>query len=220
MVVYKDTDGIISRYINRKISIRISKLIISKTKSISPNTITFVVSLLGILSALIYIADLPIVAGIMVQIVSILDGVDGEVARLLNKKTKIGGFLDSTLDRFVDLFIILCFSLFTWKHIKKAIAVDMFIILVIMATSGCFFVSFFHARAEATFNIHPAKIGSLPIGSRDVRLFVIFLGSIFGLYFMTLILVCIISYGHVIINTIILCNKRADIENDIVNRSG
>jgi len=217
LVVYKDTDGIISRYINRKISIRISKLIISKTRSISPNTITFVVSLLGILSALVYLADLPIVAGIMVQIVSILDGVDGEVARLLNKKTRIGGFLDSTLDRFVDLFIILCFSLFTWKHIKKAIAVDMFIVLVIVATSGCFFVSFFHARAEATFNIHPVRVGSLPIGSRDMRLFVIFLGSVFGLYFITLILICIISYGHIIINTVVLFSKRAFLESQDYN---
>lgn len=203
MILYKDTDGIISRYINRKISARISKLIVSKTKSVSPNIITIIVSLLGVLSAMIYLVDQPIIAGIMVQIVSILDGVDGEIARLLNRRTKIGGFLDSTLDRLVDILIIMCFSIFTWRVVREEISTEMFIIILVFALSGCLFVSYFHARAEATFNMHPIKMGAKPIASRDIRLFIIFLGSILGMYLITLVIIGIISYGHVVINTII-----------------
>ena len=42
-------------------------------------------------------------------------------------------------------------------------------------------VSYIHARGEASLQQHPSKIGKIPnFASRDVRLFIIFVGSIIG----------------------------------------
>ena len=78
-------DGIISKYLNRKISLRISKWLCSY--DISPNVITSISFILSIISAFFFMshAFFPYsyaIGGIIAQISSVIDGVDGEIARL------------------------------------------------------------------------------------------------------------------------------------------
>lgn len=67
-------------------------------------------------------------------------------------------------------------------------------------------VSYIHTRSLYDFKIHPATIGYLDsIASRDVRLFIIFIGSIIGLIeytIYTIIVLAILTHVYVIVKTI------------------
>ena len=105
-------DGFISRYLNRKISTRVSALLVDY---LTPNQITVITFLLGIFSALLNFISIPL-AGVMYQISSILDGVDGEIARASMKTSRFGGYVDSILDRCVDFTFLLILAYITIKE--------------------------------------------------------------------------------------------------------
>ncbi len=103
----KDTDGPVSQILNRPISLRISKLLL-KT-GITPNQISILSTVIGLVGASFFFSGeyfYLILGGILIHIHSIVDGCDGEVARLKLRQTKYGGWLDSVLDRYVDAAII------------------------------------------------------------------------------------------------------------------
>lgn len=101
----KPVDGLISRYLNRPISLFISKYLV-KTK-ITPNTITYFVFLLSLLSGILMGMSEFILGAILMQVSSILDGCDGEVARLKFQSSKFGAWLDSILDDFSNAIFVL-----------------------------------------------------------------------------------------------------------------
>jgi 1L-myo-inositol 1-phosphate cytidylyltransferase / CDP-L-myo-inositol myo-inositolphosphotransferase len=95
----KPTDGIISRNFNRHVSIFISSFLI-KTP-ITANQVTALVLLLGLFTG--YMASLGgyvnfLVAGILFKLTSILDGVDGELAKLRFTASKFGQWFDTIGD--------------------------------------------------------------------------------------------------------------------------
>ena len=66
----------------------------------------FVVFMVGIMSASFLAAGHAVVGGLMVQATSVLDGVDGETARLQMRAGPRGAWLDGMLDRMVDAAIV------------------------------------------------------------------------------------------------------------------
>ncbi len=188
----KTTDGIVSRYLNRRISTRITKVLL-KLNVRSPNKVTITTSIIGFLVYPTYLLGNYILAGILTQLASILDGVDGELARALNIESKYGAFLDSMLDRLVDILIILGASTYSVIYLNYVSPVH--ITVYMLALSGDLIVSYIHSRSQLDFRIHPMLIGKIPnIASRDVRLFIIFITSIFNLVFEGLLIVAILSY--------------------------
>ncbi|RLF28996.1 MAG: CDP-alcohol phosphatidyltransferase family protein, partial [Thermoplasmata archaeon] len=105
MAVAKPTDGPISRYINRKLSYPISSLIVRKGVPISPNAMSVIALGSAVLAALT-LQLWPLMGSVLVQVSSILDGMDGEIARLRGIESKKGAFLDSMLDRLADISIL------------------------------------------------------------------------------------------------------------------
>jgi len=101
----KPTDGVISRNINRKFSKQITRFLV-KTK-VTPNQISFISFLIGIISAISYGLNHNFLGGLFAQVCSIVDGVDGEIARLKFLKSNYGAYFDAILDRYADAFIIL-----------------------------------------------------------------------------------------------------------------
>ncbi len=95
----KPTDGPISRLINRRISIPIS-LMLART-GITPNQISAFNLLLGTAAGLLFATtSYPVLAlaGILLQSASILDGCDGEVARLTLRQSVRGQWVDTITD--------------------------------------------------------------------------------------------------------------------------
>ncbi len=111
------TDSWITRKINRKISLSITRRL-AKTE-IHPNCVTLFNFIIGLMGAFI-VAKTGYVEGILgtflFLVSSILDGCDGELARLKFQKSKLGGYLDVITDNIVHWFL---FASITIRSIKK-----------------------------------------------------------------------------------------------------
>lgn len=99
--VSKATSGTVARLLNVRISVPISKLLVDT--GISPNMATFFLVLCpGLLAA--YLATQPddylrlACAGLLWQLASILDGCDGEIARVKLAETRFGAWFDTLTD--------------------------------------------------------------------------------------------------------------------------
>ena len=99
-------DGFISKYINRPLSRRIS-IALSRTP-LTPNHITLLSFFVGLLGAVGLATTDPLfwfAGGILIQIASIVDGCDGEIARIKLLQSPQGAWLDTVVDRYSDLAI-------------------------------------------------------------------------------------------------------------------
>ncbi len=173
----KLNDGIISKKLNRPISIKISKLL--SKYNITPNQISIFSFLISCLAAYLFTiknyAGL-FFGGIFAQFSSIIDGCDGEIARLKYKFSKFGGWLDAVLDRYADAFLI-------WGLIWHNLDTNS-IFWGILALIGSFMVSY---TADKYDSLMKKRIinSSIRIG-RDLRIFIIFVGAILNQVILTL----------------------------------
>ncbi len=172
MAYGKPTDGVISRYLNRRISGAITNFILRYDIRITPTQVSIISFLIGVSASPLYLSGLYWLAGVLVQISSILDGVDGELARARNMVSVLGGFIDTLMDRVVNILVI--------SSIGFLVVSDPYSLAIVLAAlSGDMFVTYLHAVVKKDFGIHPALIGHVPpLASRDVRLFIVFVSSL------------------------------------------
>ncbi len=165
-------DGLISRALNRRISTRISALLVER---LSPWVATWIAFGTGILAGALNFLS-PITAAVLYQVSSILDGVDGEIARASLRTSPLGGWIDSVLDRYVDIFYLSSLALVSDLPIR-------FWPLVVWALLGSVLVSYTTERYAGAFgqDMYRAvpSMRFLP-GKRDERVFLcmvlVFLG--------------------------------------------
>lgn len=180
-------DGYVSRYINRRISDPIAKLL-ARTR-ITPNQISFTSLGLAVLSFLSFIYDWNIVAGLLTQLSSIIDGVDGSLARLKGISSDFGGFLDSILDRYADILVML--GLTIWSVSNE---VYPYIWLVgFLSITGTIGVSYSRARVNAELRHHFDQ-GLLSLASRDIRLLIVMIGAIISQGYFSLIVIATLTH--------------------------
>lgn len=101
----KPADGIVSRYINRPVSRLLSRLVL-RLPGITPNHATVVAALLGIaMAGFLFFGGITgmYVGAVLFQIASIVDGVDGEIARATFRSSRLGAMLDSLTDAATNL---------------------------------------------------------------------------------------------------------------------
>ncbi|KKN37985.1 hypothetical protein LCGC14_0757900 [marine sediment metagenome] len=144
---------------------------------VTPNLATIImlsISFLGFIS-LVFFRNL-LLFSIFVFFTGIVDGVDGEIARLTNRSTKVGGVLDSTMDRFSEFFIFLGLLIFSWNQLLWNL-IDVKLIIYISFVASIM-ISYTRARAEVFFK------GDFDIGlmARSERLFYIFITNLFAHY--------------------------------------
>lgn len=99
---------------------------------------------------------------------SILDILDGALARVGGKTTPFGGFLDATTDRVSEGFMLGAIALVFMRHGNEVA-----LALTVAAVAGSFLVSYTRARAEAL-----GLRGDVGIGSRAERVVVITAGLV------------------------------------------
>lgn len=186
-------DGIISRIINRKVSLRITKLL-APTR-ITPNQITFISLLVSAASAIFFAVSSPIAGGLLAQFTSILDGVDGEIARLKFLKSKFGELFDSILDRYGDYLIVMGMT-YSWYSYTGHIAT-----LLVGATALAGFPTSMLFKEKYRNVYGQPFISGMHDGplryfaaNRDVRLFIIMLGGIINLVPAALIVLAVITH--------------------------
>jgi len=197
-VVGKTTDGPVSRTINRKISKRITEFILRKNIPVTPNQVSFISFLLALMGSLLYLPRLDPLAGLLVQISSIVDGVDGELARARGQTSPLGAFLDSILDRLADAAVVIALTIVSAQTMPLISAV-----VGSLALLGCLMVSYVHSQGRAALKTHVGVVGKVPMfASRDVRLFLVFIASFFYVPLVTLALLALITMSYVIAKTI------------------
>ncbi len=178
-------DGPVSRYLNRPLSLRISRRLVKYP--VTPNQISlfsFLCSMLG--AGLFAFGGYPglLLGGLLAQFGSVIDGCDGEVARLKFQGSDYGGWFDAVLDRYADAFLL--FGL-TW-HAYSANPGPL-MLFIGLAIIGSFMLSYTADKYDRLMRdriIH----GKVPRLGRDVRVFLIFLGAIFNQVPLTLISDC------------------------------
>lgn len=190
----KEWDGIVSQYINRRISRPIAGFL-AKHTCISPNQVTLISFLAAVFSGIAFSLNCMMLGGVLAQIASILDGVDGDLAVLTNRVSPFGGFLDAMLDRYGDAAILMgmTYLIMSTKHYNIA-----HIIVAFAALLGSMLVSYSRVRARADLGLAFNRGFTGYAANRDVRLFIIMVGGILGQAPITLALIASLTNLNVI----------------------
>jgi CDP-L-myo-inositol myo-inositolphosphotransferase len=190
----KPSDGPVSRHLNRPLSIRISRYL--ARVPVTPNQISLVSFLCSVLAAgLLAAGGYPALAAgaVLAQFASVIDGCDGEVARLKFSESAFGGWFDAVLDRYADALLL--FGL-TW-HIHASGGDGQVLFVGFLAIIGSFMLSYTADKYDSVMRIRITSGRGLRLG-RDVRVFLIFLGALLNQPFLTLLVIAILMNGETI----------------------
>ena len=164
----------------------------AKTR-ITPNQMSFVAFGIAVLSFISFILGQNIIGGLLVQLSSIVDGVDGGIARLKGMTSTFGGFLDSMLDRYADILIVLGLTLWSVSHeVYPGIWLAGF-----LAIGGTIGISYSRASIGANHR-HLFDRGFQSLASRDIRLFLIMVGAVTGQAYFCLVTITGLTYSVLI----------------------
>ena len=189
----KDTDGPVSRHLNRPISLRVTKHILNT--DITPNKISFFSFLISVVACIAFLLDRYIylvLGGVLAQISSIIDGCDGEIARLKYQSSRFGAWLDAILDRYSDALLL--FGLTMYAHNHNPSNPFPALLAGFWAIIGSFINSYMADKYDQFMQKELLRLeGKRPIRiGRDIRIMMIFVGAIFNQAFLTLVLIAII----------------------------
>ena len=153
---------------------------------LTPNTITVIGLLITILAAALVAGGWLLVGAAVLTAGSLLDAVDGALARAQGGGTAFGSFLDSTLDRASEAIVFV--GIAVW-FLGALDAPSLPVLAVFVALAGSFLVSYARARAEGI-----GLSASVGLAPRTERLVLVIAGiALAGL-----------GYTQVLIGTIVL----------------
>jgi CDP-diacylglycerol---glycerol-3-phosphate 3-phosphatidyltransferase len=141
---------------------------------VTPNALTASgVLLCGVASVLVLFEDRNEIlfywlAALVFVVGSLLDILDGALARAGGKTTPFGAFIDSTTDRISEGFMLTAIAYILARHHHPV-----FVAVAMAAVAGSFLVSYTRAKAEAL-----GLRGDVGIGSRAERVVVITAGLV------------------------------------------
>jgi CDP-diacylglycerol--glycerol-3-phosphate 3-phosphatidyltransferase len=170
---------------------------------IHPNVLTFIGLVINVWAAFLFAGGRFVTAGFVVLGAGLFDMVDGRVARETNRVTKFGGFFDSVLDRYSDLFLFMGLLVY-YASINRFF----YIVLTAIVMTGSVMVSYARARAECT--IPQCKVGFL---ERPERIVLIIIGALFDRMAPVLWVIAVLSnitVIHRMIHTFQECKRLED----------
>ena len=180
----KPNDGFISRSINRRISTGIfTPLLLKLSRRVTANQVSILSFAVSLFASLCFFLALPLIGGLLIQLGSVLDGSDGEVARLRKIQSPFGNFFDAVLDRYSDGFIL--FGMFYYSLTATEIAslfgrysTSLVVGASMLALLGTVMVSYTSAKSVADFGYRYEGRWSAAGRGRDLRLFVLAIGGV------------------------------------------
>lgn len=151
--------------------------------NISPNMLTVIGFVVALGVAVVLASGQLLLGGILMILAAVFDAFDGTLARVANRTSRFGAFLDSTLDRYSESVIFLGLLVY---YLQAGIQTEA--ILVVAALVGSLMVSYTRARAEGLgLDI---KSGLL---TRVERVLILIAGLISGWMLVALWLLAILS---------------------------
>ncbi len=115
----KDTEGFMSRHVERRISLALTRRLV--WTSVTPNALTFACLVIGLAGAPFFLSPAPalqLTGALLFLLHSILDGCDGEIARLKFLESPGGAALDFWGDNTVHVAVFGCMAVgwSQWAH--------------------------------------------------------------------------------------------------------
>jgi phosphatidylglycerophosphate synthase len=105
-------DGVIARHLNRPISRRITERLVARP--VAPWQVSVVSFLTTLAAGLSFAVGHATTGGLLAQCASVLDGVDGELARVRYQDSAFGGLYDALLDRVGEAAVLGGMTLYAW----------------------------------------------------------------------------------------------------------
>ncbi len=143
----KPTDRFVLRFIKVHLSARVTPLLV-RFSWLSPWMITVGSTVLGVLAGSAYAVEQGFVGGVLAGVSPILDGVDGQFARLTGRASRAGAFLDSVLDRYADGALVIGLALYV-HGVESWVPTWVCGGLGFLALAGSGLISYTSARAES-----------------------------------------------------------------------
>ena len=165
----------------------------------TPSTITLLGLVVAIPVPIIAYLELPLwLIPLLIFLSAFFDAIDGEVARITGKVSKLGAFMDSTIDRIEDSL-----------YITTLIFLEFNIVLVITLLVASLMISYVRARAEGL----GLKMEGVGIIERSER--VIFLALITLTYIINKLASMIAFYVLIILSVITLVQRIAYVAKNV-----
>ncbi len=183
-------EGPVSRYLNRRLSRPLARLL--APTPVTPNQVSLFSFLVALGAFASFGLGLAIVAGLLIQASSVIDGVDGDLARLQGRTSRFGALFDAFLDRLADAVIVGGMAWWAWDHPGSS-GPEPFVVGLATLT-GFLLVSYSRARMEGE-GYRELVAGPALLASRDVRLLIAAAGSVVGQAYWTLVVLGSMSFA-------------------------
>ena len=112
---------------------------------LTPNTITVIGLLITLIASVLVASGWLILGAAILTAGSLLDAVDGALARATGGATPFGSFLDSTLDRAGESILYIGIAVWLLRTQPEPLLP---VVALLVALAGSFLVSYAHARAQ------------------------------------------------------------------------
>lgn len=193
----KPQDSVFSMLFTRKLSRVLTFLLVKYTKRITPNQVSTISFVLGVLACVLFLSDLywvRAVGVVLLQLGFAFDCSDGEIARIKNMTSAYGAWLDSTYDRFKEVLMIAAMAYYWYAYQSQ----EAWVILVgVGAAVGLLLVAFLREAKKASW---PSKRTSelfitkdIYIGTVDVIIYLVSFAVLFDFQIYILVLFALVS---------------------------
>lgn len=139
---------------------------------ITPNTLTLLGLVLNVAVGVLLATNHLVAGGIMIIAAGLFDMLDGALAKITNRMSTFGAFLDSVVDRYSEAFILLGLLLHYYFVPREEGLTEVVLIYVILV--GSMMISYARARAGA---LHIAN--EVGLMARPERIVLLAVGLIF-----------------------------------------
>lgn len=139
---------------------------------ITPNMLTLFGFVLNVIVAVLLVTGHLVAGGVMIIVAGLFDMLDGALAKITNRVSAFGAFLDSVVDRYSEAVILLGLLLF--YYLEADAQGLMKVVLIYAILFGSMMISYARARAEA-LNIH----NEVGIMARPERILLLAVGLLF-----------------------------------------
>jgi CDP-diacylglycerol--glycerol-3-phosphate 3-phosphatidyltransferase len=139
---------------------------------ITPNMLTLFGLVLNIAVAVLLATGHLVAGGVMIVVAGLFDMLDGALAKITNRMSSFGAFLDSMVDRYSEAVILLGLLLFYYSQPNSQGLTEIVLIYAILV--GSMMISYARARAGA---LHIQN--EVGIMARPERIILLALGLLF-----------------------------------------
>lgn len=200
--VQKPHDSVFSKLITRKLSLRLTWVLLKWFPAISPNTVSvwsFIFALVAVVCFFNQSYAVRVFGVVLFQLGFVFDCSDGEVARATGRMSPFGAFLDSTLDRFKEILVLGVLTLYLASILPTPLGWSATSILILGACAilGLQLIAYLREAKKAAFpstrtsEIYISK--SMYLGTVDIFVYMVSLAVLTRVEFWLLIAIAVVS---------------------------